>query len=216
VFESPDGPWEIVSFTRSWETDIFIDFVDRPRFVSFLRQFKSDRTVMSHLRGVLCEFYPVLRLSDDDVIEVVAWRLAAHHLALRMRSREYGPDVLSTGDNTGGGGGGGGRSQDNQQSSRENTSTTRSSLSSGVQSDSPSRPKRSWFSVTVVHEINGEEKPVHNLTLLCQLPDVGKVSGLTSRRAGHVRWDDLDPGGTGDVLATSHDEIVWEVTEDIN
>jgi hypothetical protein len=118
--------------------------------------------------------FPVLRLSDDDAIEVVAWRLAAHHLALRVRSRKHGPDVLSTGDSTGGGGGGGGgRSQDNQQSSRENTSTTKSSLSSVFQSDSPSRPKRSWFSVTVVHEINGEEKPVHNLTLHCQLPDLG-------------------------------------------
>lgn len=76
--------------------------------------------------------------------------------------------------------------------------------------------KKSWFSVTVVHKVEGTEQVVEGLTLNCHLPDLGPANGVTSSGSPHVRFDDLTPGGTGDVLGTSHDEVVWEVTTDIS
>jgi hypothetical protein len=208
VFDPPDGQWEIVPFARSWEEDEFIEFPDRPTFVRFLRQFKPDRKVMLHLRGVLTPPYQVSRFSDDQVIELVAWKVAVHHLALRRRFRWYQPDVKSSGDGSGGGGGGGG--------GRSQAAGSSPAPASQAINDSPTKSTKSWFSVTVVHEVNGSEKVVDGLTIQCQLPDLGKTSGMTSRNTPHVRFNDLNPGGTGDVLATSHDEIVWEVVSDID
>jgi len=76
--------------------------------------------------------------------------------------------------------------------------------------------KRSWFSVTAVQKVGGVEKVVEGLTLNCRVPDLGEANGVTSSGSPHVRFDDLNPGGTGDVLGTSHDDVVWEVTTDIS
>ena len=75
--------------------------------------------------------------------------------------------------------------------------------------------KKSWFSVTAMHTVGGAEQLVEGLTLNCHVPDLGPTNGITSSGSPHVRFDDLTPGGTGDVLGTSHDEVVWEVTTDI-
>ena len=197
MFDPPDGPWEIVRFADSREDDEFIGFEDRPALVRFLREFKSDRTVMLQLRSVLTPQYPVSRLSDDQAIECVAANVAAHHLALRLRRRWY-------------------ESSDGGGSSQGNSGGSRQALSSQKSNDSPAKPTKSWFSVTVVHEVRGSEKVIDNLTVYCDIPDLGKTSGVTSRNTPHIRFNDLKPGGTGDVLGTSHDEVVWEVVSDID
>jgi hypothetical protein len=76
-------------------------------------------------------------------------------------------------------------------------------------------PKTSWFSVTVVKADGGAEQVVEGLTLNCHLPDLGEANRVTSSGSPVARFDNLAPGGTGDVLGTSHDEVVWEVTTDI-
>jgi hypothetical protein len=75
--------------------------------------------------------------------------------------------------------------------------------------------KRSWFSVTVVELVSGAEKVVEGLTVNCHLPGLGPTSGTMSDSSPHLRYDDLVPGGQGDVLGTSHDEVAWEVSTDI-
>lgn len=207
VFEPPDGPWEIIRFSASTDEDDFIDIEDRPSFVQFLRQFKPDRTVMKHLRGMLVQWYAVSLLTDDQVIELIAWQVWARHLAIRLHKGRYDFEDRPGG---GGGGGGGRRSEPSQPDGPGRPP------GGSPWDDGPKRRIRSWFGVTVVYEDNGQEKPVPNLTLYVELPGLGEVTGVTSRRIGHVRWDDLDPGGTGDILATTHDEIVWEVTADID
>ena len=209
MFDPPDDLWEIIPFSDFAEEDEFVDFVDRPSFVRFLRHFKLDRRVMAHLRGVLTPPYVVSGFSDDEVIETVAWKVAARHLALRRRIPLYTQDVVSSGG--GGGGGGGGGSQQKKPASSQNAPKISTPLK-----DTPSGPRRSWFAITVVHEVDGAEKVVDGLTLHCQLPVLGKTSGVTSRKSPNIRFNDLAPGGTGDVLATSHDEVVWEVTADID
>ncbi len=76
--------------------------------------------------------------------------------------------------------------------------------------------KRSWFSVTAVTIEDGTEKIAEGLTLKCQLPELGLANGVTSTGSPEVRFDDLDPGGSGEVLAASHDDEVWEVSSDIS
>jgi hypothetical protein len=77
-------------------------------------------------------------------------------------------------------------------------------------------PKISWFSLTVMQTLAGAEQAVDGLTLNCQLPDLGPVNGVTSSASPGIRFDNLTPGGTADVLGTSHDNVVWEVTTDIS
>jgi hypothetical protein len=202
VFDAPEDPWQIVPFGFKQPEDRFIEFPDRPAFVRFLRQYKSDRRVMLHLRGVLTPPIQISKFDDDEVIEMIAAKVAAHHLAIRERRRKEDQDVVSEG-----GGGGGGDSQQRSDSTPN--------VAQPLNDDSPSKPTRSWFSITVVHEMDGAEKVVDGLTIHCELPDLGKTSGMTSRNTPHIRFNDLNPGGTGDVLATSHDDVVWEVTADI-
>jgi hypothetical protein len=106
MFDAPKGPWEIVPFAFSSADDRHIDELDREGVESFLRQFKSDYGVMSHLRAVLAPTDPVGRLTDDQVIVTVAWRLATHDLLFRGTIRRFSTQP--------GGSGGGGGSQPGQ------------------------------------------------------------------------------------------------------
>ena len=96
-------------------------------------------------------------------------------------------------------------------------STKQGAAKSKVNGTSQDCPlKKSWFSVTIVHDHEGTEKVVEGLTVNCHVPDLGPTAGVTSSGSPHVRFDDLDPGGTGDVLSTSHSDEVWEVVTDIS
>ena len=77
--------------------------------------------------------------------------------------------------------------------------------------------KRSWFSVTVTETVDGSEQTVEGLTVQCHLPELGESNGVTSDAAPEIKFQNLDPGGTGDVLGSSHDDdVVWEVSSDIS
>jgi len=94
MFEPPKGKWEVVPFARSSATDAYIEELDRTTVEWFLRQFKSNYGIMSHLRDVLAPTDPVSRLTDDQVIKTVAWRLATRDLMFRRwawRLREVAP-----------------------------------------------------------------------------------------------------------------------------
>ena len=219
MFEPPEGPWEIIPFPEYSEKDQFIDFLERPEFVRFLRQFKGNLKVMANLRDVLTPPYQISLFDDDEVIELIAWKVAVRQLAIRLARRKFGSDVLSSGSGQGGSGGGGAarRAQEQQQQQQSKSSPSRTvPTGSAVLSTPSSRSTKSWFAITVVEEVDGAEKVVENLTLQCELPVLGKVGGVTSKRSPVVRFDHLDPGGAGSVLATSHDNVVWEVVADID
>jgi hypothetical protein len=217
VFKPPEGPWEIIPFALCSEKDRFIDFLERPELVRFLRQFKGNLKVMANLRDVLTPPYQISLFDDDEVIELIAWKVAVRQLAIRLALRKFGTDVLSSGSGQGGSGGGGAarRAQEQQQQTKNKPQKT-APAASQTQTVPTSRTTKSWFAITVVEEVDGAEKVVDNLTLQCELPVLGKIGGVTSKRSPVVRFDNLDPGGAGSVLATSHDDVVWEVVADID
>jgi hypothetical protein len=81
--DQPKGPWEIVPFARRSAAYQYIDELDLYDFETFLRQFKFDYRVISHLRKVLALTDPVPRLTDDQVIDIVARRLVIRDLVLK-------------------------------------------------------------------------------------------------------------------------------------
>ena len=215
MFEAPEGTWEIIPFPTCTDQDQFINYVERPEFIRFLRQFKSDRKVMAHLRGLLTPPYQVALFDNDEVIEIVAWKVAARQLAIRRELQE-GQNMPGGGSQSGSGGGGSSAQAPPPEQPQTQANSQQSSSTSGAStSTSSSRRTKSWFAITVVEEVNGAEKPVPDLALVCELPDLGKVTGETSKGAPVVRFDNLNPGGSGAILATSHDDVVWEVTADV-
>lgn len=222
MFEPPEGPWEIIPFAHCSEKDKFIDFLERPAFIRFLRQFKSDRKVMAYLRGVLTPPYQISLFEDDEVIELIAWKVAVHQLAIRLAPKVFGTDVQSSGSGQGGGGGAGGAARLEQQQKREKQQKQQQQQK---QSDAPtnvapigttsSRQTKSWFAITIVEEVNGAEKVAENITIVVDLTEVGMQAGTTSKKAPVIRFDDLNPGGAGTVIETSHEDVAWEVIADI-
>ncbi|HUB80299.1 MAG TPA: hypothetical protein VMB03_15960 [Bryobacteraceae bacterium] len=104
MFEPPEGSWEIIPFAQCAEKDRFIDFLERPELVRFLRRFKSDRRVMAHLRSVLTPRYQISLFENDEVIELIAWKVATRQLALRLAGKVLQPGVESPGGGQCGGG----------------------------------------------------------------------------------------------------------------
>jgi hypothetical protein len=83
MFDRPDGYWEIIPFPRHKEIDEYLERTDRWSIQDFLRHFKPDRSIMSHLRSVLRGSDSVSRLTNDEVIDLVVARLVAHELLFR-------------------------------------------------------------------------------------------------------------------------------------
>ena len=203
MFEPPRGLWEIIPFAHSTEKDKFIDFLERPEFIRFLRQFKSDRKVMAHLRGVLTPPYQISLFEDDEVIELIAWKVAVHQLAIRLEPNVFGPDVPS-------GGGGGGKNKPGPKKKDQ----------PGPPNVGPVNPvnpvqTKSWFAITVVEEVNNAEQPAADITIVVDLTEVGMKAGTTTKKAPVIRFDNLTPGGAGNIIETSDDDTAWEVTADI-
>jgi hypothetical protein len=86
MFDTPDGTWAVLPSAFRSASDQDIREVDRYSVESFLRRFKSDYGIMSHLREVLAPTDPVYRLTDDQVINIVSRRLASRELVLRETS----------------------------------------------------------------------------------------------------------------------------------
>jgi hypothetical protein len=198
MFDGPRGQWIIVPFDEYAPSEVLLEIPDRDEVASFLRQSADDPAVMAHLRGLLDDLCPVFLLGDDEVIETVAWRVAVRQLILLRKRRHYHS-----------GHGGGGKDPHNGPSPHRDDPGPVDPVN-----PPPSKPKRSWFAVTVVAKEGGSQKVVDGLSMMCQLPDLGQASGTLTKGSPRVRFDDLNPGGTGSVISTSH-SAVWEVDEDI-
>jgi hypothetical protein len=83
MFKPPRGSWQIVPFATCADADGVIDVLDQSVVETFLRQYKPDLAMMSHMRDVLTLTDPVSLFSDDEVVRTVAWRLAARQLRFR-------------------------------------------------------------------------------------------------------------------------------------
>lgn len=83
MFDTPDGTWAVLPSAFRSASDQDIRELDRYSVESFLRRFKSDYPIMAHLREVLAPTDPVYRLTDDQVINIVARRLASRELVFR-------------------------------------------------------------------------------------------------------------------------------------
>ncbi|HUB80298.1 MAG TPA: hypothetical protein VMB03_15955 [Bryobacteraceae bacterium] len=77
-----------------------------------------------------------------------------------------------------------------------------------------SRQTKSWFAITVVEEGNSAQN-VAGLTIAVELTDAGIKTGTTSKKSPVVRFDDLTPGGAGNIVETSDEKVAWEVIADI-
>lgn len=197
MLDSLFGPWTIVPFDEA-PPDVLLQIPDRDEVDGFLRQFLDDAEVMTFLRGLLDDLCPVFLLTDEEVIATVAWRVAVRQLILLRNRRHYH-----------GGHGGSGHDPDNPHHGEDPVPPDPDNPT-----PPPSKPKKSWFAVTVYSKTGGAQKVVDGMSLVVKLPDTGEASGTLTKGNPRVRWDDLNPGGTGSVISTSHMEV-WEVDEDI-
>ncbi len=196
MFEGPRWRWTIVRFEEYAKPDVLLEIPERDEAAGFLRRFKEDPDVMEFLRGLLEDLCPVFLLTDDEVIGTVAWRIADRQLFLVRKQQEYR-------------GSHGGKDPDKPDPHHDGPGPN------GPDGPvPPPKPKKSWFAVTVYSKMGGAQKVVDGMSLVCKLPDSGEVSGTLTKGTPRVRWDDLNPGGTGSVVQTSHSEV-WEVDEDI-
>jgi len=83
MFDTPKGAWTILPSAFRLEGDRYVGELDRYSVECFLRRFQFDYRVMSHLRSVLSPTDPVGRLTDDEVIDIIAMRLASRDLVFR-------------------------------------------------------------------------------------------------------------------------------------
>ena len=100
LFDLAPGSWEIIPSARISADDASIAAPDHGAAEGFLRQFLGDFMIMSRLREVLALTDPVFLLTDDSVIDILAWRLASRELVVK----KLGP---KDSDESGGSGGGG-------------------------------------------------------------------------------------------------------------
>jgi hypothetical protein len=91
-----DGSWEIVPFDRHRTADKYVDSLERGEAEDFQRQYRSDAMTVAQLREFLTQTEPAHRMTDDQVIEMIASRLASRQLLLRVTPRRW------EGDPTGG------------------------------------------------------------------------------------------------------------------
>ena len=86
------GSLEIVRSARRSASDVYLELSDRAAAEVVLRQFRGDCAKMSQLRAVLAETKPFLsRLSDDDVIQMLASQLAAGQLLVKAQTQLQRP-----------------------------------------------------------------------------------------------------------------------------
>ncbi len=82
MFNCVYGSWEIARGVPRSASDI--DVADRHSAQAWLRQFKGDCFIMAKMRAIAAETQPFMCFrSDEDVIEMLSWRLASHELLLK-------------------------------------------------------------------------------------------------------------------------------------
>ena len=86
------GTWEIVPFARHNAADRYVESIDSREAENILRQRKSEFCFLFELRELLSHTDPVYRMTDDHVIETIAYRLATRELLLRVTERRWEGD----------------------------------------------------------------------------------------------------------------------------
>lgn len=86
------GTWEIVPFARHNAADRYVESLDQGEAEGFLRPHKSDYGFLFELRELLSRTDPVHRMTDEQVIETIACRLATRELLLRVTERHWEGD----------------------------------------------------------------------------------------------------------------------------
>jgi hypothetical protein len=81
MFGSRSGDWEIVPASRAHAGQL-TNGIDQVEAEEYLQQFKLDLMAMLQLRRLLISTDPVCQFSDDEVIRVVASRLASGEFVL--------------------------------------------------------------------------------------------------------------------------------------
>ncbi len=69
--------------------------------------------------------------------------------------------------------------------------------------------KKAWFE-------KNSESYLPDVTVELNVPDLGKVERVSANSARAIRFDQLEPGGKGDVLAMRHDSDVYEALGDFS
>jgi hypothetical protein len=67
--------------------------------------------------------------------------------------------------------------------------------------------KTSWFAIRVVDD---KDTMVEGLTLKLRLTGLGDTERVTSKGSDPLKVEQLDPGGTGEVLSIQSPAGVWE------
>lgn len=79
----------------------------------------------------------------------------------------------------------------------------------------PCAKKKSWFAISVIHELEKDGTVVEGLTLKLKIPDLGETDRVTSKGNDPIKIDLLAPGGKGEIKQIESGEIVWEAVGDI-
>jgi hypothetical protein len=92
MIDPRQGSWEIVPFARHKAAGRYVQSLDRGEAEDFLRLRRSDFSFLFELRELLSRTDPVHRMTDDQVIETIACRLATRELLLRVTERRWEGD----------------------------------------------------------------------------------------------------------------------------
>lgn len=176
MFKPPEGHWQIVPAFRCPKGDHNIQMLDRWDVEWFLRGFLADFRVMENLRILLAGTDPVYRMTDDEVVETISWRLATRELVFCTDQRRAEAPA------SGGGGGDGGDDQKKDQPAAEPAPATAAAPESSS--------KLTWIEV---HLVDQNRKPVPGRRYRIKLTD-GSTQEGTLDSQGRVRFDGIPPG----------------------
>ena len=161
--------WELCWRGEAAEFEEVYEFPDHRSALLFLLFFKSDRHFVVRLRDLLAQRslgQTVSRLSDQRVLEEIAWRLGSRQLQLRYRHDVPSASIASVGG-------------------RPSTSS---------QSDAPPPPEpktpKTWVEFRL---IDMEGNPVANMHYTVVLPGGAAEDGWLDS-SGSVRFNGIDPG----------------------
>lgn len=186
--------------------DIPVEFRDIYSALDFLRNFTLDPFSMIALRSVLAGVAPIMniyRLTDDELLQQLAWQIAYKHLFLVKRAEELphvsGLGVLSdaeTEDDS---------SADSADTADATTELAEQSTTDTEEStDSPAVNEEitDWIEFRIVDDET--DMPMPDVGLKIRLPD-GEIKDYTTDSNGIVRIDNLSPGTCDIVEMTDPD-----------
>jgi hypothetical protein len=160
--------WELCWRDERAEFEKAYEFPDQRSALVFLLSFKSDRQFMARLRDLLAQRslgQNVSRLSDQRVLEEIAWRLGSRQLQLRYRHDVPRTSVASSGG------------------------PSATSQSQAPPAPEPKTPK-TWVEFRL---IDMEGNPVGNMHYTVVLPSGAAEDGYLDS-SGSVRFNGIDPG----------------------